>query len=885
MSKVRLSDIAAEAAKQSKDILEACKELGIEAKNANASISEEDAGKVFEYVVNGTKPAAPKKKASAEPKPKAEEKSLADKIVRKPREKRVSTKTAKEEPAKTTETLKVEEKKEEPVKTAEPEVKKEEEAIPVAPPIQRARRKLTIVKKKNPKKVDEAPKKDSKPITVSDENVDLSELGYGRKKVVETDEEIAEAKKKKSKAKAGSTTKKEHGVKLDVFGDISMEKEEKEEHIFMPDLSMGNLTNSLDQSRPTKSARQEPQQQQRPVGRGGGGNKGKRRSIERQKKTKVTKEKVVEGDITSVVIPEEVRVYEFADALRKNAGEIIKVLFGLGMMVTKNDFLDKDALEILAEEFGVEIKFKDVMEELDYAATYDEKYTDLNEERPPIVTIMGHVDHGKTSLLDYIRKAKVADGEAGGITQHIGAYTITKDGKKITFIDTPGHAAFSEMRARGANATDVVIIVVAADDGVMPQTKEAINHAKASGAPIIVAINKMDKPGAQPDVVKGQLAEIGITPTDWGGDYDAIGVSAHTGDGVEELLENIIIQSELLELKANSKDPAKAVVIESSVEKGRGAVATVIVQNGSLNVGDIVLAGTTFGRVRAIMNEQGKQVKVLGPSEAGEVLGLSGSPMSGEILVRVENEKFARELSEKRAEHERQKELSKSTKATLDDLHSLIAEGKLKSLRIILKADVQGTLEAIASNLGKLRNDEVKVEIIHSAVGTISESDISLASASEHTIILGFHVKPTASIKEKAKKEGVEIKTYNVIYDMIDDVKKTLGGMLSPITKEEKSGTAEVREVYDISSLGRIAGCMVTSGDMVRGAIAVVYRGEKEIYRGRLESLKRFKDDVKEVKKGYECGIGLQDFDETEPGDIIECIKEVEVEAEFKNEG
>ncbi len=885
MSKVRLTDIAAEAAKQTKDILEACKELGIEAKTANASITEEEAGRVFEYVVNGKKPEAPKKKASAKPKAKPEEKSLADKIVRKPKESRTAV-TSDESPKQV-------DKETEPVKKTldkETEPKEKEEESSEAP-IQRARRKLTIVKKKNPKKDleerGEKPRKEESSSTekLTSEEIKLNELEYGRKKVLTIAEEIEEAKKKKAKSKhAVPTTKKEHGVKLDVFGDISMEKEDKEELIFMPDLSMGNISSVLDQTRPTKSARQEPATTQKPIGRSGGtGNRNKKRSIERQKKTKIVKEKVIEGDVTSVVIPEEVRVYEFADALRKNAGEIIKVLFGMGMMVTKNDFLDKDSLEILAEEFGVEINFKDAMEDLDYTAAYDEKYNDLNEERPPIVTIMGHVDHGKTSLLDYIRRAKVADGEAGGITQHIGAYTIEKDGKKITFIDTPGHEAFSEMRARGASATDVIIIVVAADDGVMPQTKEAINHAKASGAPIIVAINKMDKPSAQPDVVKGQLAEIGITPTDWGGDYDAIGVSAHTGDGVEELLEHILIQSELLELKANSKDPAKAVVIESSVEKGRGAVATVIVQNGSLNVGDVVLAGTTFGRVRAIMNEQGKQVKVLGPSEAGEVIGLSGSPMSGEILVAVENEKMARELAEKRSEHQRQKELSKSTKATLDDLHSLIAEGKLKSLRIILKADVQGTLEAIAQSLSKLRNDEVKVDIIHSAVGAISESDIALASASEHTIILGFHVKPATSIREKAKKEGVEIKTYNVIYDMIDDVKKTLGGMLSPVTKEEKAGSAEVREVFDISSLGRIAGCMVTNGEMVRGSIAVVYRGEEEVYRGRLESLKRFKDDVKEVKKGFECGIGLQDYDETQPGDIIECIKEVEVEAEFKH--
>ncbi len=880
--KVRITEVASEAAKNTQDVLDACAQLGINVKSASSTLSDDQAGKVLEHLINGVKVSAKK-----QPAPTQEKKEEAkEKTKESPRKQRAATKT--QEQAKESKKDTPHEKKEEDSKKKEEPKKEERQAT--KEPVRLARRKLTIVKKKNPHKAkpEESSRKkrtntDSK--TISFDEVELGEGSYGKKNVTADMTEEERHKKQKSK-KQSSSGKKESGVKLDLLNNRDLiEYDEKEEVIFMPDLSMPTPSN-LDNSRPTKPKRNDPNainQNQRPIGRGG-----KRRSAQKSisrgvKKKKQPKRPSEPEVITSVTIPEDVRVYEFADLIGKNAGEVIKVLFGLGMMVTKNDFLEKDSIEILAEEFGVEVKTKNMMDDLDYVAVYDESYSEFSEERPPIVTIMGHVDHGKTSLLDYIRTAKVAAGEAGGITQHIGAYTIEKNDKKITFIDTPGHEAFSEMRARGASATDVVIIVVAADDGVMPQTKEAISHAKASGAPLIVAINKIDKPNANVDVVKGQLSEVGITPVDWGGEYDAIGVSAQTGEGVDELLETILIQSELLELQASSQDPAKAVVVESSLEKGRGAVATVIVQNGTLSVGDTVLVGTTHGRIRAIMNEKGNQVKTLGPSEAGEILGLNSSPMSGEILVSMNDEKEIRELAQKREEHQRQRELSKSTKATLDDLHSLIAEGKLKSLRIILKADVQGTLEAIVSSLSKLRNDEVKVDIVHSAVGAISESDVTLASASDHTVILGFHVKPSTAIKDKAKSVGVEIKTYNVIYDMIDDVKKTLGGMLSPITKEEKSGSAEVREVYDISSLGRIAGCMVTGGEMVRGAIAVVYRNENEIYRGRLESLKRFKDDVKEVRKGFECGIGLQDFDETQPGDIIECIKEVEVEAEFKN--
>jgi len=626
-------------------------------------------------------------------------------------------------------------------------------------------------------------------------------------------------------------------------------------------------------------------EQQRRTTAARGGQRFQPGNISRGKRKKRRKPVASEENIEvkSIEIPEDIRVYEFAEKINKPISEVIKALFSLGMMVTKNDFLDKDSIEVLAEEFEVEVHTKNALEDLDYVSDYDEIHEEVEgEERPPIVTIMGHVDHGKTSLLDYIRSTKVASGEAGGITQHVGAYTIVKDGKEITFIDTPGHEAFTEMRARGANVTDIAIIVVAADDGVMPQTKEAINHAKAADVPIIIAINKMDKPEANPDLVKGQLAEMGITPNDWGGDYECIGVSAKTGDGVDDLLETILVQSEVMELKANPDASAKAVVIESSLEKGRGTVATVIIQNGTLRKGDSVIAGVSFGRVRAILDDMGNQINELKPSEAGQILGLDSVPGAGDIVVVMEDEKTMRETALKRREHERQKELSKSTKATVEDLHDLIAEGMLSKLPVIVKADVQGTLEALSNSLAKLRNEEVKVHIIHSAVGSISESDVILAAASEHAMILGFHVKPSVTVKQKAKDLGVTIKTYDIIYDLLEDVKGVLGGMLSPEIKEETMGHAEVREVFKVPKLGTIAGCMVTDGMIERNAFARVLRGEETVFSGTVVSLKRFKEDVREVKKGYECGIGIEDFTEFAPGDVIEVYKEVEVKAKFK---
>jgi len=489
---------------------------------------------------------------------------------------------------------------------------------------------------------------------------------------------------------------------------------------------------------------------------------------------------------------------------------------------------------------------------------------------------MGHVDHGKTSLLDKIRESKVAEKEAGGITQHVGAYQVEKDGKKITFIDTPGHEAFTEMRARGAQATDIVIIVVAADDGVKPQTIEALNHAKAAGVPMVIAINKVDKPDANPDMVKSQLAELGYMPVDWGGEYEFVEVSAKTGQGIDELLETILLQAEIMELKANPNRLAKAIVIESSLEKGRGPVATVIVKNGTLHVGDHVICGRTFGRVRTILDDLGKQVKELRPSDPGVVVGLDEVPDAGEILVAMETDKQVRELAQKRKEYLRQKELSKSTKVTLDELTNLIAEGKIKALPVIVKADVQGSLEAIKGSLEKLKNEEVKIDVIHSGVGGITESDVTLANADQNAVILGFNVRPTAAIKNKAKQLGVEIKTYSIIYDLIDDVKALLAGMMSPVISEEGIGQAEVRETFSVAKVGTIAGCIVTDGVIRRNAKARLIRDGVVIYDTRISSLKRFKDDVREVGKGYECGMMLENFNDIKVGDVIEAYEEKE---------
>lgn len=846
MAKVRIHEIAKELGYDSKDIIQKANELGLDIKTASNAVEPEIAAGIYEYIQTKTIPAIFKKKEKKTGKNlKKEEKSKAVKAKKE---------TKKEEPKE-----EIQEKIEPLKEEAKEEIKEEKnEPKSLASATLAKRRGLVIVKKK--KDEQEFKKEEQKSSTSAAERPSLSMIFSN------ADENL---KKKKKEKKALVATKKESVEKMDFlesqdFGDISLDDEDE---VVLPDFSVKEK--EVAQNTPKKPPNFLRQNNSINFGEVG---------IQRRSRKKPPKrvEKKESEAITSLEIPKEIRVYEFADKLGKNTSEIISKLFMLGMMTTKNDFLDETAIEILAEEFGIEIKIIDEVSEFDYVKDYDMGDEESLEPRAPVITIMGHVDHGKTSLLDYIRNSRVVSGEVGGITQHVGAYMVEKNGRKITFIDTPGHEAFTAMRARGASITDIVIIVVAADDGVKPQTKEAINHAKAANVPIIIAINKMDKENANPDMVKTQLAEMEIMPVEWGGSYEFVPVSAKVGTGIEDLLEIVLLQADLLELKANSKTLAKASVIESSVQKGRGAVATIIVQNGTLKVGSTIVAGVAYGKIKTMSDDTGRVLKEIKPGECGVIVGLSEVAEAGEILIAVKSDKEAREYAAKRYEYNRQKELSKSTKISIDELGAKIKEGNLKALSVILKADVQGSLEALKASLEKLKNDEIKVNIIHSGVGGITQSDIELASASEDSVVLGFNIRPTGEIKERAKDKGVEIKTYNVIYNLLDDVKALLGGMMSPIISEEQLGQAEVRQVISVPKIGQIAGCMVSEGVINRGAKIRLIRDGVVVYEGNVSSLKRFKDDVKEVAKGYECGVGIEDCDDMRVGDYIESYKEVE---------
>jgi len=913
MTKVRIHEIANELGIKSKEVLEKVADLNIEAKAAASVVSEEDAEKIMNYVLTGEKEEEPKvttqkkekvstksektqevvpevkveaPKKVAKPvekvekpqktvkkEPKVEAKKEEVKVVEKKEAEAESTKQATLTEEKVTkETLQpsaqkiVEEKPKEKAKEEakeEPKVEPKKESLATASV--RKRRGLVIVKKKRPVKVESSPKDFPSP--------------YAKKKKANTLESVFasanESSKRKKKVKKVPAERKTSAEKIDIaFSDMADIKLDLEENmVVLPDFSV-KVEPKVEHRTKKNSDPSQIRTTKRP-------SFVQPQGIKRRGRRKAPKKKVDTSNevVSSIEIPEEIRVYEFAEKINKQASDVIKELFLLGMMVTKNDFLDKDSIDILAETFEIEVTTVDAQEEFDYVGAYEESHEEDLSERAPIITIMGHVDHGKTSLLDYVRHSKVASGEAGGITQHVGAYMVEKNGRNITFIDTPGHAAFTQMRSRGAQVTDIVIVVVAADDGVKPQTREAIEHARAANVPFIIAMNKMDLEAANPDMAKAGLAELNVTPVDWGGDYEFVEVSAKSGMGIDELLEVILLQADVMELKANPNREAKATVIESSVEKGRGPVATVVVNEGTLKVGDTIVAGTGHGKVRALLDDLGKPVKQAIPGEPVVVLGLSEVPASGEHLVSVASDKIAREYAQKRADYLRQKELSKSTKVTLDELSSKIAEGAIKSLPVILKADVQGSLEAIKGSLEKIKNEEVKIDVISSGVGGITENDIALAEASEHCVVLGFNVRPTGSVKEKAKANGIEIKTYNVIYDLIDDVTGLVSGLLSPVIREENIGQAQVREVFVVPKVGAIAGCIVTDGSIKRGVKVRLIRDGVIVYEGTVSSLKRFKDDANEVKKGYECGIGIEGYNDIKEGDYIESFKEVEEQA------
>jgi len=603
---------------------------------------------------------------------------------------------------------------------------------------------------------------------------------------------------------------------------------------------------------------------------------GKGKKLVGGQKTQITVAKAIKRRIK---IDEAIVLSELAKRMGIKASEIIKAMMAMGSMATVNQTIDFDTAALIAGEFEYEVERASFEEE-----TILKQETDDPENlapRPPVVTIMGHVDHGKTSLLDVIRKTRVSETEAGGITQHIGAYHVKTDKGQIAFLDTPGHEAFTAMRARGAQVTDIVVLVVAADDGVMPQTTEAINHSRAAEVPIIVAINKIDKQNAEPEKVKRELAEIGLTPEDWGGDTIYVNVSAKEAEGIDDLLEMISLQAEVLEFKANPDKLASGHVVEAKIDSGRGAVATVLVREGTLRAGDPVVCGMHYGRIRAMLDDQGHQLESAGPSVPVEIVGLSGVPMAGDEFLALKDEKNAKQVSEHRQQKQRSKELAQSSRLSLDKLYESMQAGEVKDLNLIIKADVHGSIEALNDSLTKLSNDEVNVNVVHSASGTIAESDISLATVS-NAIIIGFNVRPSPKVQSLANEENVDMRFYNVIYDVIKDVKNAMVGMMASTFEEHVMGTAEVREVFQIPKIGNIAGCYVTDGKMERGQKMRLLRDGVVVFEGKNSSLRRFKDDVKEVQTGYECGIGIENFNDIKVGDTIDCYYLEEIRPEIK---
>ncbi|MFD1094238.1 translation initiation factor IF-2 [Salegentibacter chungangensis] len=784
-----------------------------------------------------------KKEEPKKPEQPQEEKAPASKEEKK-EEKAPEKAEKKEEP-----------KEKEPKKETEPQAKKEEKKAPAESPSEEKEEDTSI--KTNYTKL-------SGP-NFTGEKIDLSQFKKPAKK--KDDKKAEDDKKDKRK-------KRRRRISKDVKGAPGQ----------------GGGKKSRKRSRPiTKEepSEEEVQKQVRETleklqGKSGKGKGAKYRRDKRDQHRQRSEEDLAqqESDSRILKVTEFVTVSEVATMMDVPVTKVISACMSLGMMVTMNQRLDAETLSIVAEEFGYEVEFvtADVEETVEVV---EDKPEDL-EDRAPIVTVMGHVDHGKTSLLDYVRKENVIAGESGGITQHIGAYGVQLDnGQKITFLDTPGHEAFTAMRARGAQVTDIAIIVIAADDDVMPQTKEAISHAQAAGVPIVFAINKSDLPTANPEKIKEKLAGMNLLVEDWGGKIQSHDISAKTGTGVKELLEKVLLEAEILELKANPDKLAQGTVVEAYLDKGRGYVATILVQAGTLKVGDYVLAGRHSGKVKAMQDERGKDVKEAGPSTPVSILGLDGAPQAGDKFKVMTDEREAKDIAAKRTQLQREQSVRTQRHITLDEIGRRIALGDFKELNIILKGDVDGSVEALTDSFQKLSTEEIQVNIIHKGVGAITESDVLLASASD-AIIIGFNVRPAGNARQVADKEEIDIRTYSIIYDAINDLKDAMEGMLSPELKEEITGTAEIRETFKISKIGTIAGCMVTSGKIYRSAGVRLIRDGVVIYTGELASLKRFKDDVKEVAKGYDCGMQIKNYNDIREGDVIEAFREVEVKKTLK---
>lgn len=823
--KAKLNEVAKDIGVSNQELIDLLSDLGIKGKKATAALGEEELNLILEtyskkhevesfdeYFKKGEeerKKKAEEKKSKPAPEVKKEEEKPA------PEKKKTEKKKAEPKPEVAPEPKKAEEKKAE-AKPA-PEVKKQVENKPQENKQQKQKQQKAPVKAK-----------EHGVITKLNANMSSAESTHNNVRTVDTRGSYVELDKYNEKYEQYAQSSAHHKD--------NYSKKQK-------------LTQKSAQRNKQQFSKKETEAE-----------KLRRLELERARKQQL-----------KVLIPDEIVVSELASRLKVTATDVIKKLMGLGVMASINEVIDFDTASLVAEELGAKVE-KEVIITVEERLIDDTEDDDKNlVERSPVVVVMGHVDHGKTSLLDKIRNSNVTAGEAGGITQHIGAYRVSINDRDITFLDTPGHAAFTAMRARGAQVTDIAVIVVAADDGIMPQTVEAINHAKAANVSIIVAINKMDKPEANPDRVKQELTEHGLVIEEWGGDIICVPVSAKTGEGINELLENIILVADVKELKANPDRLAKGTVVEARLDKGRGPIATLLVQNGTLHTGDIIIAGTSVGRVRVMTNDKGKTVTEAGPSVPVEITGLAEVPAAGDIFNAVEDERLARELVELRRHEAKQEQFKQYQKVTLDNLFSHIAEGEIKELPLIVKADVQGSVEAVKQSLEKLSNDEVRVRVIHGGVGAVSESDVMLASAS-NAIIVGFNVRPDSVAQENAHRDGVEIRLYRIIYDAIEEIEDAMKGMLAPKTREVILGKAEVRNVFKITGAGTVAGAYITSGKVTRACQIRIVRDGIVIFEDKIDSLKRFKDDAKEVAQGFECGIGLEKFADIKEGDVFEAF-------------
>ena len=821
--KYKVSEVARDLNVDSKEIINLLLKYESEPKKITSTLSEEELNLIFQHYTTV--------KALSSFDSYFEEGNRHQRVT-------ASQKEAKKEEPKKEEPKKAEVKKEEPKKEVKKEVKAE-------------------TKKETPKKVE--PKKEAKPEIKAEPKKEVKAEPKKVKKEENTPKKPKEKFANVIKTRSTETMEVQKQVrKVNTRTDfVELDKYNEKYERIAPSSSY----NSDNIQRKQKLA-QKSQQRGKPMS--------SKRETEADKLRRIQAQQQKKQQL-KITIPDEIVVSELAMRLKVKAAEVIKRLMLLGVMATANQTIDYDTAAMVAMELDAKVE-KEVVVTIEERLIEDieDKAEDL-EPRSPIVVVMGHVDHGKTSLLDAIRNTSVTSTEAGGITQHIGAYKITANDREITFLDTPGHEAFTAMRARGAQITDIAIIVVAADDGIMPQTVEAINHAKAAEVSIIVAINKMDKPEANPERVKQELTEHELVPEEWGGDIICVPVSAKTHAGIDELLEMVLLTADVKELKANPNRAAKGIVVEAKLDKGRGPVATVLVQNGTLNAGDIIIAGTAVGRVRAMTDDKGRRVKVAGPSTPVEIVGLGEVPSAGDIFNCVEDERLARELVEQRKQSLKEEKFSAYQKVTLDNLFSQIEEGEMKELSIIVKADVQGTAEAVKQSLEKLTNEEVRVRVIHSGVGGINESDVMLADAS-NAIIVGFNVRPDTTADDMAKDKGVDLRCYRIIYDCIEEVKSAMKGMLAPKYRDVEQGKAEVRQVYKLSGVGAVAGCYVTVGKVTRHSKIRVVRDGIVIAEDDLSSLKRFKDDVKEVASNYECGMALEKFNDIKEGDIFEAF-------------